>query len=111
MRRSLQIIFILLYVASTYATKQALTRIIVSELQHSSQDDQAQTRSRSQIEAGFPKHREAKPNPTCSLDVVQIDRVDVLPVFSECVFHLHIHSLKSLNTIQSISSRAPPLQS
>jgi hypothetical protein len=110
MRRIAQFLFLLFYVASSYATNQERIRLIVSELYHSSsRDGQSQIDADwSRLDGSFPNYREAKPKAIGALKVVRDQNLDFLPQVSHRVFHIQGHSLKSLFSIECILDRAPP---
>ncbi len=113
MRRVLQILFLLFYVASTYAIGQERTSLIVSELQHSgSREGQSQVGDGCrQLDPSRPIYRQAKPRTICAFEVGRGLNVRFLPHVSGRAIPLQLHSLKSLCSIERILDRAPPSQS
>lgn len=110
MRRVLHFLVILYYVASSYAVSQERTSLIVSELHHSS-SRQAQTQidtGCTQLHAGLPNYRHAKPKSICALEFAPVEKTYFLPQVSSRVFQFQSHSLKSLYSIESILYRGPP---
>jgi hypothetical protein len=113
MRRGVQVLFLLFYVASSYAVYQERTRLIVIDFQHSSTRGSMASIEPgfSKLDVDFPNYRQAKPKSICALCLVSLHTSYFLPAVSERVFHSPSRSLKSLHVDSSVLSRAPPLQS
>ena len=112
MRRICLLTFVLCYVASSYAVTQARTSFLVGEFEHSSRPSQAQVDGPcKQVNSAFPSYRQAKPNPIFGSYILQARQPDISPVVSERLFHVQTVSLKSIDSIDSIPSRAPPFLS
>lgn len=112
MRQAMQILFLVFYVASTYAIGQERTNLIVSELQHSRcREDQTQFKDGcKQLEQGFPTYRHAKPR-TIGFQNFPGSRPFLCPPgVVERRFHVQPDSLKPIRIAYSILSRAPPSQ-
>lgn len=112
MRQAVQVLFLVFYVASTYAIGQERTRLIVSELQHSCcREDQAQLKDGcKRLEQGFPTYRHAKPR-TIGFQTFPGSRPFLcMPGAAERWFHVQPDSLKTIRITYSILSRAPPSQ-
>ena len=113
LRRIFYLLFLVFYVASSYAISQERVRLIVSELQHSaSHADQLQLDNGcEQVRNGFPNFQRAKPK-TISILCFGLEPLLQQPRVSEVSFHLHpTTSFKSLYRGESVLSRAPPSQS
>jgi len=113
LKRIFLLLFLLFYVASSYAISQERVRLIVSEIQHSSGHDDG-----SQVDAGckklrngFPNYQRAKPKTICVLYVGQNLSLQLVRHVSDRSFHPHTLSFKSLDSSKSVLSRAPPSQS
>ena len=110
MRRTIQFLFILFYVASGHAVSQERTNLIVSELQHSSshggqlQFDTGCDR----LDAGIPFYQQVKPS---SNNITELSHSPAVCPLQDAVERLlpipHCRS-KRPNSIQSNFDRAPP---
>jgi hypothetical protein len=113
MNRLLLSLFLLFYVASSYAISQERVRLIVGDVQHSPthlgelqiEEDHGQTQD------NFPNYRQAKPKTICIAGVGPAPRLVFIPPVSDRSFNIHSGtSLKTLYRGESVLSRAPPTQ-
>jgi hypothetical protein len=114
MRRTAQFLFLLFYIASSYATCQELTTVVASQVRHFS----GPAGRSSSFETGVkyfgsdpPNFKQAKPRTICALEIALNLKFVFLPHVRESVWPVQIHSLKSLHSIQRALDRAPPSQS
>jgi hypothetical protein len=113
LRRIFYLFFIVFYFASSYAISQERVRLIVSEVQHSSQrsDDMQFDDDCKQLPNGFPNFQRAKPK-TISIVWFGLDCFFDEPRVSDRSFDWHpTIFFKSLYRGGSILVRAPPFQS
>jgi hypothetical protein len=105
-----QIVFLLFYVASSYAITQERTSLIVSELYHSSsRSNQFEFDSGcEQLRNGFPNFQRANPKTICALQIGRKLNVNSISPISQPAFPVQLRSLKSLYSAESILDRAPP---
>jgi len=105
-----QIVFLLFYVASSYAITQERTSLIVSELYHSSsRSNQLQFDSGcKQLRNGFPNFQRARIKTICALQIGRNLNGNSLSPISQPTFPVQLRSLKSLHSAESILDRAPP---
>ena len=110
MRRILQLLFLVFYVASSYAVSQERVRQVVSELQRSSstEDGTLLDTGHNQSVNAFPIYRQAKPKAGCDAYFGPVESVHFLPHEAERSFHAQTASLKPLRSIELLLSRAPP---
>lgn len=110
MKAALRLLFLLFYVASSYAITQERTALIVEKFQRSSsRDDGTQVKKGCKsLFDGFPKYRQAKPKASFDLYFHHTEAVHLLPHVSDRSFELQTISLKSLFSLASILFRAPP---
>jgi hypothetical protein len=112
MSRVSQVLFALFYVASSYSVTQERTSLLVDELRHSS-SHAAQTQIGEgcpQLIDGLPMYRQAKPAANVAFLITPGSSFEFVPHSAERSFHPQTHSLKSLSTRESVSSRAPPFE-
>ncbi len=112
MRRTFHLLFLVFYVASSYAISQERIRLIVSELEHSSSHDvqtQVDTGCK-QLRNGFPNYQRAKPKTICSLCFGENQPV-CLSELSEPFFQRQTDPYVLHSDRESVLSRAPPFQS
>jgi hypothetical protein len=109
-RRISQLLFLVFYVASSYAISQERVGLIVSELQRSSSkiDGTHLDAARGQSHDTFPTYRQAKPKAASDAYFGPMELVHLLPHQSERSFHAQTFPLKSLRGIELLLSRAPP---
>ena len=112
MHGACKFLFLLFYVASSYAITQERTSLQVDQVQHSpSRTDQNQIDEDCEHRAdGYPSYRQAKPKPGWDLYFWRVESVLPLPHVSEPSFHLQTLSFKSLHSLETVLSRAPPVQ-
>jgi hypothetical protein len=101
-----------LYVGSTYAITQELTSLVVEEFEHSFSrgDKSGVDQSCKELQNGFPKYWQANPKPATQIHLphaVAVDRAPQIPIGS---FISQTVSLKSLPCLESVLSRAPPME-
>ena len=113
MRRILRLLFLVFYVASSYAVSQERVGLIVSEVQRSSsrEDGTQLDTDYSQPANAFPMYRQAKPKAGSDAYFGPVESVHFLAHESERSFHTQTSPLKSLRTIEQLLSRAPPSRS
>ena len=110
MRRISQLLFLVFYVASSYAISQERVSQVVSDLQRSSsrEDGAELDTDHNPSVHGFPIYRQAKPKAGCDAYFGPVESVHLLPHESDRSFHAQTSSLKSLRSIERLLSRAPP---
>jgi hypothetical protein len=111
MRRSVQILFLIFYLASSYAVSQERTTLLVADLQHcgSRGDDSSIDPGSAQLQNDFPNFRQAKPKGPCVLYFERSESVSLLPLVSKRSFHPLTYSLQPLYLDANVLSRPPPV--
>ena len=112
MRRAFQFLFLLFYVGSSYAVTQERTVLEADQVQHSaSKSDQTLIDESCKHPAdGYPSYRQAKPKAGSDFYFSRVESIHLLPHVSEQAFHPQTYSHKSLNTLETVLLRAPPVQ-
>ena len=104
-----QVLFLVFYMASSYAVTQERTGLTAERFDSNSvgsQERQADCGAEHHLQK-FPNYREAKPK--IAFDGPLKDRLDTpAPLASERCFSPLIHSFESIISTQTILSRAPP---
>ena len=110
MRQVLQVIFLFFYAASTYAIGQERTSFFVSELVHSASTgtESAARGGCSQLDAGWPNYREAKPRAISVSEGGDYQDFQFQPNFTESFFLPQSSLLKPLYSFEQALDRAPP---
>jgi hypothetical protein len=113
MHKIVQLVFLVFYLASSYAVSQERVVLVVSELQHaSSRSAGVQLAScQNQITKGFPAFGQAKPKAACDAYFGPSELIHFLAHQFDRSFHTQTSPLKSLNSIERLLSRAPPVNS
>jgi hypothetical protein len=114
MSQMAQLLFLVFYIASAYATAQEQTSAVASQVQRFSQpgalscsvDADAKYFGRN-----FPNFKQAKPLSICALEIGQNVKSVFLPHISESVCPIQIQSLKGRPIIECALDRAPPFRS
>jgi hypothetical protein len=111
MRHGIQILFLIFYVASSYAISQERTSLVVSDIQHGgSRADIPSVDSRfDRLDADYPNFRHAKPKDTCDIYFWHFESVHLVPHVVERSFHPLTVSLGSNDPDAIEPPRAPPV--
>jgi hypothetical protein len=112
MKVAFTFLFLLFYVASSYAITQERISLAVEAVQaSSSRDNKSQVDEKpDQAAKGFPNYRQAKPKTGSDLYLIDTEAVSHLPRVSTTSFEPQSVSFKSLFSLESILDRAPPAQ-
>jgi hypothetical protein len=110
MRRTVQLLFLLFYIASSYAIGQERTAVIASAVLQSgySEDHLARCRSGKQLDPSWPNYHEAKPKTICASEVGQHQAIHFRAPVAERVVPPTSQSEKSLFSLENTLDRAPP---
>ena len=112
MRQAFQLLFLAFYVTSSYAVTQERTALEADQVGHSSSktDQILIDEAHKHPVDGYPNYRQAKPKAGADFFFWRVESVHLLPHVSEHVFHAQTYSFKSLDTLETVLLRAPPLQ-
>jgi hypothetical protein len=109
-RRTLSVVFVLFYMASSYAVTQERTDLIAGRVR-----DSASERRQSHLEErasylvdAFPQYREAKPKAGCDLFFSRPVSLGPLPNISERCFRVDDYAPACTTDLEGFLSRAPP---
>jgi hypothetical protein len=109
MRATAQLLFLLFYIASSYAKGQERTAFIASRLVHSGTLDQCALQAgHGQLDPAWPEYREAKPKTICATSLGISRSVPFREQISEQVVQPPLESEKSLCSLEHSLDRAPP---
>jgi hypothetical protein len=113
MKRLLLLLFLLFYVASSYAISQERVRLIAGEVQHSPahQGEVQIEDDRQETPDDFPNYRQAKPKTICIVAIGPAPHFVIIPLNADGSLNVHsVSSLYALYRGESVLSRAPPLK-
>lgn len=110
MRRSLQILFLLFYLGSSYVASQDRTTWIVKRVTRTySKAGAAEIgEGHQQVFDHYPRYRQAKPKAGCDLHFVHHESLHLVLHITERGFQPLTVSHKSIRTLETILLRAPP---
>jgi hypothetical protein len=114
MSRTAQLVFLVFYIASAYATGQERTTLVASQVQHlagPAGQSPCLDAGSTYFSSDLPNFRHAKPRTICAMEIGRNVTSVSLPHTNESVWPIQIHSLKSLHSIEPLLGRAPPSES
>ena len=110
MKAARQLLFIVFYLSCSYAVTQERTYHAAGEFQSSANDHVQLNENLSDPGHGFPHFRQAKPKagPEREFRFTDTDTVPLPPEISHWTLFIQKVSLKSIFSVESVLSRAPP---